>query len=86
MAPLKSLLALFTPGLMPWVWAKPVHFDLNLTWQRGAPDGSVREMIFMNDQYPGPELRLDQGDDVVVRCGFGSPTVVQTNLPTVRRS
>jgi FtsP/CotA-like multicopper oxidase with cupredoxin domain len=23
-------------------------------------------MIFMNDQFPGPELRIDQGDDVEV--------------------
>ncbi|KAJ5831983.1 Multicopper oxidase type 2 [Penicillium riverlandense] len=65
MALLKTLLALATPGLMPsLVWAKPVYFDVSLTWQQGAPDGNVREMVFMNGQFPGPELRLDQGDDV----------------------
>lgn len=67
MAPIKTLLAWATSGLMPLVWAKNVHFDVNLTWQKGAPDGNVREMIFINDQFPGPELRLDQGDDVEVR-------------------
>lgn len=66
MAPLKTLVALGV-GLIGPAWAKLVHFDLNLTWQMGAPDGNVREMIFMNNQFPGPELRLDQGDDVEVR-------------------
>lgn len=66
MAPLKTLLALASTGLMPLALAKQVQFDLNLTWQKGAPDGNAREMIFMNDQFPGPELRIDQGDDVEV--------------------
>lgn len=66
MAPLKSLVALASAGLMPLSWAKQVHFDLKLTWQKGAPDGNARDMIFMNDQFPGPELRIDQGDDVEV--------------------
>lgn len=66
MAPLKTLLVLAAPGLLPLAWAKQVQFELNLTWQKGAPDGNVRDMIFMNDQFPGPELRFDQGDDVEV--------------------
>lgn len=69
MAPLKTILAI---GLVPLAWAKNVHFDLNLTWQKGAPDGNAREMIFMNDQFPGPELRIDQGDDVEVSFIFRS--------------
>jgi FtsP/CotA-like multicopper oxidase with cupredoxin domain len=66
MAPLKAIVALAATGLMPLAWAKQVNFDLDLTWQKGAPDGNLREMIFMNDQFPGPELRLDQGDNVEV--------------------
>lgn len=66
MAGLKILLALASAGILPLTYAKQVHFDLNLTWQKGAPDGNAREMIFMNDQFPGPELRIDQGDDVEV--------------------
>lgn len=73
MAPVKTLLAWATSGLMPLVWAKNIHFDLDLTWQKGAPDGNVREMIFMNDQFPGPELRLDQGDDVEVSADTRVP-------------
>lgn len=73
MAPLVTLLALASSGLVPLAWAKQVHFDLDLTWQKGAPDGNVRELIFMNEQFPGPELRLEQGDDVEV--------VVHNNLP-----
>lgn len=66
MALLKTFTALAATGLLPLSHAKQVNFDLNLTWQKGAPDGNLREMIFMNDQFPGPELRLDQGDDVEV--------------------
>ena len=66
MAPVAMWLALATTGLTPLIWAKHVQFDLNLTWQKGAPDGNVRDMIFMNDQFPGPELRIDEGDDVEV--------------------
>lgn len=67
MAPLKSLWAFAAPGLLSLAWAKQAQFELNLTWQKGAPNGNVRDMIFMNDQFPGPELRFDQGDDVEVR-------------------
>ncbi|KAJ5759775.1 Multicopper oxidase type 2 [Penicillium odoratum] len=73
MAPLKLLLALASSALTQLAAAKLVQFDLDLTWQKGAPDGNVREMVFMNGQFPGPELRLDQGDDVEV--------TVHNNLP-----
>lgn len=72
MAPLKTFLALAYSGVISMAWAKAVHFDLNLTWQKGAPDGNARDMIFMNDQFPGPELRLDEGDDVEVGMGLVS--------------
>lgn len=78
MASLKTLLALAGSGLIPAAWAKLVHFDLSLTWEMGAPDGNVREMIFMNNQFPGPELRLDQGDDVEVSSPL--PFVYYTGL------
>ncbi|KAJ5575634.1 Multicopper oxidase type 2 [Penicillium sp. DV-2018c] len=73
MPPLKALMALAASGLVNLAWAKHVNFDLNLTWQMGAPDGNMRPMIFMNEQFPGPELRLDQGDDVEF--------VVHNNMP-----
>jgi FtsP/CotA-like multicopper oxidase with cupredoxin domain len=47
---------------MPSAWIKQLHFHLDLTWQKCAPDGNMREIIFMNDQFPGPELRLNQDD------------------------
>ncbi|KAJ5524546.1 Multicopper oxidase type 2 [Penicillium frequentans] len=73
MGPLKTLLALAGSGLTQLAFAKLVQFDLDLTWEKGAPDGNVREMVFMNGQFPGPELRLDQGDDVEV--------IVHNHLP-----
>lgn len=81
MAPLKMLLALAAPSLLPLALAKQVQFELNLTWQKGAPDGNVRDMIFMNDQFPGPELRLDQGDDVEVCTKKGLESTFTLNIP-----
>lgn len=46
--------------------AAKVHYDLDLTWQRGSPNGHEREMIFVNDRFPGPPLILDEGDEVTV--------------------
>ena len=43
-----------------------VHFEISLTWGPGAPDGQTRNLIFTNGQFPGPQLTLDYGDDVVV--------------------
>jgi hypothetical protein len=68
--------------LWPWLpsrlvqltWAKQVNLDLDLFWQKGGPDGNVREMIFMNNKFPGPELRIDQGDSVEV--GFAREYIV----------
>jgi FtsP/CotA-like multicopper oxidase with cupredoxin domain len=41
-------------------------FKLELTWGKGAPDGHEREMIFINGQYPGPLLDIQQGDWVEI--------------------
>lgn len=37
------------------------HFKLELTWGKGSPDGYERDMIFVNGQYPGPTLEIEQG-------------------------
>lgn len=52
--------------------AAHVKFVLDLTWRKGAPDGVEREMIFVNDVFPGPSLIMNEGDEVTA-----SP-----NLPT----
>ena len=44
--------------------SKTVYFSLTLTWEPAAPDGFTRNIIKMNGQFPGPELVVDQGDDV----------------------
>jgi FtsP/CotA-like multicopper oxidase with cupredoxin domain len=38
------------------------NFKLELTWKVGSPDGFAREMIFVNNQFPGPALELTQDD------------------------
>lgn len=42
------------------------RFELNLTWETGAPDGFERQQILVNDQFPGPPLFIDEGDEVEV--------------------
>jgi hypothetical protein len=43
-----------------------VRFPLTLTWEKGAPDGFERDMIFMNGQFPGPTLEMNEGSYVEV--------------------
>ena len=45
---------------------KTKHFKLELTWKKGAPDGFERDMIYINDQFPGPLLEIDQGQWVEI--------------------
>ncbi|EAW14604.1 laccase abr2 [Aspergillus clavatus NRRL 1] len=53
-------------GIAAIAQAAQVHFSLDLTWAVGSPNGFEREMIFVNGQFPGPALVLDEGDDVVI--------------------
>ncbi|KAJ5668313.1 laccase TilA [Penicillium maclennaniae] len=51
--------------VLPVSSVNTVRFEVNLTWAdwHDAP-GTPRKMIFTNGQFPGPELRLHQGDNV----------------------
>lgn len=49
------------------VQAAQVHYNLDLTWDLGAPNGVPREMVYVNGMFPGPPLIMDEGDDVTVR-------------------
>lgn len=49
------------------------HFDLTLTWEKGAPDGFERDMFKINGQFPGPVIDLNEGDDVVVKVNNLTP-------------
>lgn len=48
------------------IQAAHVHFALELTWHKGSPNGFERDMIFVNDMFPGPPLIMDEGDKVTV--------------------
>lgn len=50
-----------------------VQQTLTLTTGTAAPDGVTRNVYFVNGQTPGPDIIVDQGDDVSI-------TVVN-NLP-----
>ncbi|KAF2260557.1 hypothetical protein CC78DRAFT_584689 [Lojkania enalia] len=36
------------------------RYDLELSWDTGAPDGFERQMIHINSQFPGPTLEFEQ--------------------------
>lgn len=42
------------------------NFELTATWATQAPDGVERGLYLINGQFPGPEIRVDEGDDVVI--------------------
>jgi hypothetical protein len=45
---------------------KVVREVLTLTWEEGAPNGQVREMVKMNGQFPGPNFIWEEDDDIEV--------------------
>ncbi|KAG5298084.1 laccase TilA [Histoplasma ohiense] len=49
------------------------HFELELTWGNASPDGVEREVILVNNQFPGPQLNIAEGDEVEI--------VVKNSLP-----
>ncbi|KAJ5764925.1 hypothetical protein N7520_004484 [Penicillium odoratum] len=48
-----------------WVSAELVFFSISLTWAQKKVAGFTRDVILVNNQYPGPPLRLVQGDEVI---------------------
>ncbi|KAI3318680.1 multicopper oxidase [Xylariaceae sp. AK1471] len=44
----------------------PRSFDLTVSWNKHAPNGVDRNVILINGQFPGPEIEVNEGDDVVV--------------------
>lgn len=88
-----AFLALFQPLLASII--DSVHdasgikfYDLELTWESYAPDGFSRKMLLVNGQSPGPVLRFNQDDWVVVHVSNKSPcnTTIHFHgeLPTPR--
>jgi FtsP/CotA-like multicopper oxidase with cupredoxin domain len=53
--------------LAHWVSSRAVRFDLRLTWEDRNVAGVVRKVILSNGQFPGPTLRVKQGDEVEFR-------------------
>ncbi|KAF3403687.1 Laccase abr2 [Penicillium rolfsii] len=58
-----ALCTLQLPGLST---GKLIREEITLTWDLGAPNGHVREMIKMNGDFPGPSFVWDEDDDIEV--------------------
>ncbi|KAJ3493721.1 hypothetical protein NLG97_g4552 [Lecanicillium saksenae] len=48
-------------------------FELEITWEQYEPLGISRNMLLVNGQTPGPELKFNQDDDVTVHVINNSP-------------
>lgn len=46
--------------------AKDVYLDWNVTWVNAAPDGFMRPVIGINNQWPCPQIDVDVGDRLIV--------------------
>ncbi|GLA31646.1 hypothetical protein AnigIFM63604_002414 [Aspergillus niger] len=56
-----------------WALCRVVEYNLTLTWEELEVAGITRKAVLINGQFPGPPLRLKQGDNVEV--------VVTNNMP-----
>lgn len=57
--------------LLAWVFSALVASalvkkDWTITWEPGAPNGQERDMIKINNQFPGPTILCDEDDDIEV--------------------
>jgi len=59
-------LSLVVMGTVALSHAAKVHYNLDLTWDTGAPNGVERKMIFVNGRFPGPPLIMEYGDEITV--------------------
>ncbi|KAF9887075.1 hypothetical protein FE257_010569 [Aspergillus nanangensis] len=59
--------------LMQLAYCDTVKYEINLTWEDHEVAGAVRKTILMNGQFPGPTLRMKQGDDVEVLVNNSMP-------------
>ncbi|KKK13705.1 hypothetical protein ARAM_000845 [Aspergillus rambellii] len=50
--------------LAPAALAAVVRYNVDLTWEQGAPNGQSRQMVYMNGQFPGPTIRAQQYDQI----------------------
>lgn len=58
---------LFVPFLLAVVTAVTHTFDFNVTYVTASPDGvAERRVIGINNQWPVPEIRVRQGDRVII--------------------
>lgn len=59
-------LAILAGANTPLVSSASVYYHLDLSWGKGSPDGAERDMVFINQEFPGPPLIADEGDEVTV--------------------
>ena len=45
---------------------EPRKFEFTITKQRKDPSGFVRDFLVVNDQFPGPHLEINEGEDVEI--------------------
>ncbi|KAJ5361962.1 hypothetical protein N7541_002806 [Penicillium brevicompactum] len=73
---LRGSFSVWIAFLTQCVSAATVFFPITLTWSNRTVAGVTRPVILMNGQFPGPPLKLNQGDNVRFlvdnRCPFNT--------------
>ncbi|PYH89083.1 L-ascorbate oxidase [Aspergillus ellipticus CBS 707.79] len=59
--------------LFQWASARVVDITLDLTWEDRPVAGNMRKTILTNGQFPGPPLRVRQGDQVKIVVNNSMP-------------
>ena len=61
-------------GLSPLPLTVPRKFDLTLTWEKHAPNGVSRDMVLINGKFPGPQLEVNEDDEVWITVNNEMPS------------
>ncbi|KAF5345415.1 hypothetical protein D9756_010969 [Leucocoprinus leucothites] len=72
--------ASFALGVLPLVLAETKNFDFVVNNAVVSPDGFERSAVLINGQYPGPLIKANKGDHIVI------PTHNELADPHMRRS
>ncbi|KAI2895075.1 hypothetical protein CBS76997_7693 [Aspergillus niger] len=68
-----------------WALCRVVEYNLTLTWEDLEVAGITRKAVLINGQFPGPPLRLKQGDNVEVMVTNNMPFSTTIHFHGIRQ-
>ncbi|OJJ66038.1 hypothetical protein ASPBRDRAFT_138786 [Aspergillus brasiliensis CBS 101740] len=68
-----------------WALCRVVEYNLTLTWEDLEVSGVTRKTVLINEQFPGPPLRMKQGDNVEVMVTNNMPFSTTVHFHGIRQ-